>query len=499
MQEALNGHGGTIGVAIARLDGTASVAINADRRFRTASLYKLFILATAMAGIDSGSLDSGEILTVSPALVAADPFSDYLSGTRVTVDCALRTMVEMSGNSAADLLEERLGLAAINAQIRTLGLQQSSLTQAGASTSAADMAQLLAAIGKGEAVSAAASQRMLELLGDQQQNDRLPLPLPLDVRVAHKTGELPGLRHDVGLVLAPSGAYVIAALVQDAPDEAEARSTIVSLSRATYNALEPSGSPLYLGLPPRLAREVFRTPDTQGRMALLSDPRTETVPLDAAGLDLADDAEHVRLRPEAVPDLRSLQQAAGAAAAPLWVRTGFLRPTEAEAARALPMSWLQPCELTQPERTADLRVKDVPPTGVQHWLGTVVKISDRQVGEPSQLEDATTPVGRWLMEHAWEYGFVPSLPEAASATGRERWTWRWLGREMAARLRPAIGSPDYAPRAHAELRRADSELASQDPRSKQPPPWGLDQCWTVPTASGQGCASRWNFLPLPGF
>src|SRR5207247_8594948 len=155
--------------------------------------------------------------------------------------------------------------------------------------------------------------------GSRQQNDRLPLPLPLDVRVAHKTGELPGLRHDVGFVFAPSGAYVIAAFVQDAPDEAEARSTIVRLSRATDNALEPSGPPLYLGMPPRLAREVFRTPDTQGRMALLSDPRTETVPLDAAGLDLADDAGHVRLRPEAGPDLPSLHEAAGRAGGPPWV------------------------------------------------------------------------------------------------------------------------------------------------------------------------------------
>jgi beta-lactamase class A len=445
-------------------------------------LYKLFILSTAMAAIESGSLDPQQVLTISPALVAADPYSDFLTGTRVTVDCALRTMVEMSGNSAADVLEERLGFGAINAQMRALGLRQSSLTADAAITTPRDMALLLAAIGRGEAVSPSASERMLELLSNQEQNDRIPVPLPMNVRVAHKTGELPGLRHDVAIVFAPSGPYVLATLVQDAPDEAEARATIVDLSWATYAAFEPGGPQLYLGLPPRLAREVFRLADAQQRMAILADPRTETVRLADLGLEIADGSA-TRLRPEAVPDLIALQRAAQAAGASFSVRSGFLRPTQAEADKAVPVSWLEPCQVTQATRMADLKVKDESPTGLQHWLGTVVTL------------DGSAQSASWLGQHAWEYGFVPSLPEATTSEQPEAWTWRWVGRPMAARVQPAIDAPDYATRLRAELARALAELQAPDRQI-----WGQStQCWTIATASGQGCAARWYFLPLPGF
>jgi beta-lactamase class A len=478
VREALATHQGTIGVVVTRLDGSAATEVNADRRFRTASLYKLWILSTAMAAIESGGLDPDETLTISAALVAADPFSDFLTGTEITVDCALRTMIEMSGNSAADVLEQRLGLAAINAHMRALGLQQSTLSADTAVTTPRDMATLLGTIGRGEAVTPAASQRMLDLLTNQQQNDRVPAPLPLNMRVAHKTGEQPGLRHDAALVFAPSGAYVLAALVQDAPDEAAARSTIVDVSRAVYAALEPGGPPLYLGLPPRLARQAFRLPEAQGRLALLSDPRAETIKLANAGFDEAGDA---RLRPEVVADLVALRDAAQAAGHPLAIQSGFLRPTQAEAERALPIAWLQPCALSQPPLTADIKVKDEPPSGVQHWLGTVVTFKD----------DADS----WLLDHAADFGFVPSLPEAGTSGPREPSTWRWVGRPMAARIRPAFGAPDYPARLRSELERALAELNAPEPTI-----WGqAGQCWTIPSVTGRGCASRWYFLPLPGF
>src|SRR5207302_9756032 len=126
----------------------------------------------------------------------------------------------------------------------------------------------VASVARGEDVNEAAGQPMLDLLGAQQHNDRLPAPLPLSVRVAHKTGELPGLRHDAGIVFAPSGMYVLVAMVDDAPGESEARAAIVDISRSVYSALEPAATPLFMRLAPRLAQQVFRTPDAQGRLPL---------------------------------------------------------------------------------------------------------------------------------------------------------------------------------------------------------------------------------------
>jgi beta-lactamase class A len=501
VRTVLGRHAATIGVVVTSLRTGQAFSFNADRRFTSASLYKLFVLEAAEAAIEDGRLDPTETLTVTSAMVAADPYADLQAGTRTSVNCALETMVEMSGNSAADLLLRRVGASTVSARMQSLGFHSSAIGSEGAFTSPGDVAHLLGAIARGEAVNPAASQRMLDLLGAQQHNDRLPAPLPLNVRVAHKTGELPGLRHDAGIVFAPSGPYVVAVMVEDAPGESEARAAIVDISESVYAALEPGRPPRYAGLAPRLAQAVFRVADPQGRLALLGDPRTETAAVPAEVATSADADQPVRLRPEVVSDLVTLQQAAIVAGSPIWVRSGFRQPTDAEAAKAAPTEWILPCPVEQPQRVADRPLSAAEAAAAeprQAWLGTTVAISDNSAGAPSTPDDRPSAAWQWLEAHATEYGFVPALPESADAVsmGHEPWTLRWVGPEMAARLRPVDGG-DYAARAAAELERAEAELAAQDPFSARARAFGSDGCWTIATTSTRGCPSRWYFLGLP--
>jgi len=81
------------------------------------------------------------------------------------------------------------------------------------------------------------SQEMIDLLARQKINDRLPALLPPGTKVAHKTGNWDNATHDVGVVYAPHGAYVIAVL-SDKPDRAE---SIAELSRLVYEYLEARG------------------------------------------------------------------------------------------------------------------------------------------------------------------------------------------------------------------------------------------------------------------
>ena len=501
LQAALGRHQATIGVVVTSLNSPQAFTANADHAFRSASLYKLFVLYAAEAAIEEGTLNTGETLTVTRALAATDPYTDLQVGTRIDVGCALRTMVEMSGNTAADLLVDRLSLSTVTAQMQSLGLDHSALSDEAASTSPGDVARVLEAIARREAVSPSASQRMFDLLAAQQHNDRLPAPLPLNVPIAHKTGELPKLRHDAGIVMAPGGAYVVVAMVDNAPSEAEARAAIVDVSQAVYAALEPGGLPRYLGLPPRLAQAVFRVPDAQGRLALLGDPRTETVEVPQAVQTTSDADEPIRLRSEPIPDLIALQQAASSAGAPFWVRSGFRQPTDAEASLTLPTEWLLPCPVEQPERVADRPVSASEVAAAhpsQVWLGTLVTLSDAD-GPPSQANDAASPTWQWLMGHAAEFGFVPALPETSETrpVGHEPWTLRWVGRDMATRLRPFEGA-DYASRVTAALQSAESTLAAQGPTTSRPSPWGAaNACWALPTTSSRGCPARWYFLGLP--
>src|SRR3954447_12181997 len=100
VQAALARHGGSVGVVVTDLHTGETFSANADHITYSASLYKLFVMVTAYQALADGTLDPAEELTLTPAIAAADPVSDLQVGTRISVDCALQTMVRMSGNSA---------------------------------------------------------------------------------------------------------------------------------------------------------------------------------------------------------------------------------------------------------------------------------------------------------------------------------------------------------------------------------------------------------------
>lgn len=67
----------------------------------------------------------------------------------------------------------------------------------------------------------------------------------------------------------------------------------------------------------------------------------------------------------------------------------------------------------------------------EHQLGTTVDLSDPKGEHATRPSFATTPQGRWLAEHAREFGFVQSYTEAnTEETGYdpEAWHFRYMGR-----------------------------------------------------------------------
>jgi outer membrane biosynthesis protein TonB len=105
---------------------------------------------------------------------------------------------------------------------------------------------------------------MLHLLLRQRVNDRLPRLLSRDVRVAHKTGNLPGVVNDVGVLYGPTSTVAVVALISDTSNEAAASAAIarVGLVAHQYFEAQPteSGRPSIPPLPARGVPAVWREP-----------------------------------------------------------------------------------------------------------------------------------------------------------------------------------------------------------------------------------------------
>jgi beta-lactamase class A len=220
---------------------------DADEPIITASLYKLAVMAEAERRVDAGQLHYSDIITIEDEDITEDG-SFELAGTELTLDEALEAMITISDNGAALALWHVLGPENINATLQRIGIKDFHVflnwDEDNVATPRA-VGTLLTLLAKRQLISAAASDRMLARLERQQINDRLPAALPAGVVVAHKTGNLPGLTHDAGIIFTPSGPRVVVAMTWDAFD-ADAYAFIANVGSVVYSAqLEPPANARY--------------------------------------------------------------------------------------------------------------------------------------------------------------------------------------------------------------------------------------------------------------
>jgi D-alanyl-D-alanine carboxypeptidase len=71
----------------------------------------------------------------------------------------------------------------------------------------------------------------------------------------------------------------------------------------------------------------------------------------------------------------------------------------------------------------------------EHQLGTAVDLREANGPAPWLVSFGDRPTGRWLLKHAWEFGFIESYPAGAedvTCYGAEAWHYRYVGRAVAA-------------------------------------------------------------------
>lgn len=233
---------GIYGIYIKNLKTGEIYSANKDRKFKSASLYKLWVLATSYQLLEKGKLDSDKILSsdvvdLNKKFDIATESAELTDGTvTARVQDALRQMVVISSNYAALLLVSEIKLSTVSRFLANYEFVNSK-TGSPPTTTASDIADFYEKLYTGKLAGAKSTKEMLDLLKDQQLNDRLPKYLPDGVLVAHKTGELDGFKHDAGIVFTPHGDYILVVMSETADPQAAAEKEAL-LSKAVYDYFE---------------------------------------------------------------------------------------------------------------------------------------------------------------------------------------------------------------------------------------------------------------------
>ena len=247
---------GVLGVCCRTLgDGPPAFTYNATEQFPTASTIKVLIAATAFHAEERepGSLDA-VITTHRRDLIGGSDFmSQQPDGARFTVRELLVPMIQVSDNTASNLLISHFGFDAINRMGVAAGMTSTVMARHFLDfraivehndnvTTPADMATLLFAVGRGAhegtttILSAAHCRSIVRLMLGQTDRDAIPAGLPRYVTVANKTGEIDGTRNDVAIV-SPFGnaPYVLTVYTKWLTNDDAGYAAIHRIARLSYD------------------------------------------------------------------------------------------------------------------------------------------------------------------------------------------------------------------------------------------------------------------------
>ncbi len=253
--------GAEMALSALHLESGQRIDVDGERVFPMCSVLKIPVLVEAFSQIEAGrfTLDDRWELTTAEKNLPSGTLVFFDDGLEPTVKDLLTLMMIVSDNTATDMVMHRLGQGSVTSTMHSLGLTdihvpltirelfddllpssdptQNLLALAGAGPrnragvcyslgpendvgTPAALTELLARIWRGEVVSRTACDAMLEILLKQQLNDRLPRYLPPGTPCAHKTGTLPGIRNDSGIIYASENAHVAVTVFSLWDDEA---------------------------------------------------------------------------------------------------------------------------------------------------------------------------------------------------------------------------------------------------------------------------------------
>jgi beta-lactamase class A len=252
---------GIFAVAYRNLKTGETLLINEHELFHAASTMKTPVMMEVFKQAEKGnflindsimlknefkSIVDGSVFSLSPADDSEQESYNHL-GKKRTIDALVYDMIIVSSNLATNLIIELVDAKLVTASMREIGandiqvlrgVEDSKAFEKGMNnvTSAYDLMILFEKIAKGELVSKKSSSKMEEILLDQKFNEIIPALLPSDVKVAHKTGNIAGVRHDSGIVILPNGdKYVLVLLSKQLENEETGIKAMADVSKKIFD------------------------------------------------------------------------------------------------------------------------------------------------------------------------------------------------------------------------------------------------------------------------
>jgi len=253
---------GDIAVAFLDLSNEENqILINHTKSFHAASTMKVPVM------IELFKQQTEKKLSLNDSIVLKNKFKSIVDGSLYKMDIGddsddiayskidtkqklydlMYSMITVSSNLATNVLIELVGAKNTTATMHSLGADKIEVLRGvedqkaydlglSNSTTANDLLVIMKAISIGKAGTKEDCEKMISVLLDQKWNDMIPLYIPKEVKIAHKTGSITGVHHDAAIVYLPNGKnYVLVLLSKNLKDFDKGTMQLAEISKLIYN------------------------------------------------------------------------------------------------------------------------------------------------------------------------------------------------------------------------------------------------------------------------
>lgn len=252
--------GAAVGVTAVHVESGRRLSVRGGERFQMASVFKVPVAIAVLGAAEKGALrlDAEVEIRQSDRRKVGPLDSEWKPGMRVTVGRMVDVMLVHSDNTAADKLCALLGgPRAVERDLASRGVTGVRISldekgmgaamkkdlaafESGAENGASPdaMAALLARLFRGELLSRASTDRILDAMRRCATGDRrLRAGVPPGTEVRDKTGSVGSCSNDAGILTLPDGTHlVLAVFTRGGRDGAARDAAITRIARAAWRA-----------------------------------------------------------------------------------------------------------------------------------------------------------------------------------------------------------------------------------------------------------------------
>ncbi len=272
LESIMNSISGNKGIYIKDISTNKWIGFNEKRKFHSASIIKVPIMYEALLQVQAGKLKLDDIFTLeSEEKVGGSGVLQLMHDKlKLTLKDIISLMIDVSDNTATNMLHDILGKENINNSINELGLKDTYFARKlmkvvpglYSYTTAYDIGILLEEFLNCNYLSKEMAQEGMEIMYNQQYNDRLSAKLiecghcgdylgnlniclncnsstgdidPKLVPFAHKTGSINGVVHDAGILTVNDKKIIVVCLTDNLQNDEEGVIMQQQLGLAVYN------------------------------------------------------------------------------------------------------------------------------------------------------------------------------------------------------------------------------------------------------------------------